>query len=62
MGSIKGSGRKQRNIIEDIISLKNAVFWDTAARRHIPEDGILHSDRCGNLKSYISFPYLPLDC
>jgi hypothetical protein len=24
-----------------------------SARRHIPEDGILHSHRCENLKSYI---------
>jgi hypothetical protein len=27
-------------------------------RRHIPEDGILHSHRCENLKSYISGKFL----
>jgi hypothetical protein len=41
---------------------KNAAFWDVIlceptlntipARRHIPEDGILHSHRRENLKSY----------
>jgi hypothetical protein len=27
------------------------IVW---TQRHIPEDGILHSHRCENLKSYIS--------
>jgi hypothetical protein len=38
---------------------KNAIFWDVALcrscvnrQRHIPEDGILHSHLCENLKSY----------
>jgi hypothetical protein len=26
-----------------------------STRRHIPEDGILHSHRCENLKSHIKF-------
>jgi hypothetical protein len=29
-----------------------------ATRRHIPEDGILHSHRSENLKSYIIFRYV----
>jgi hypothetical protein len=29
-----------------------------ATRRTIPEDGILHSDRRENLKSYIAFNWL----
>jgi hypothetical protein len=41
--------------------MKNAVTWDVegtsvhtrSTHRHIPEDGILHSHRCENLKSYI---------
>jgi hypothetical protein len=34
---------------------KEAIEWDrTGARRHIPEDDILHSHRCENLKSYIA--------
>jgi hypothetical protein len=28
-------------------------------RRHIPEDGILHSHRCENLKSYMEYSYSP---
>jgi hypothetical protein len=49
-----------------IVSLKNAVCWDVmscdsleptallirATRRHIPEDGILHTHRRENPKSY----------
>jgi hypothetical protein len=49
----------------NIASMKNAVFWEEETfssetsvynkltRRHIPEDGILHSHRRENLKSYI---------
>jgi hypothetical protein len=40
--------------------MKNAVFWDVALcgacvnrRFGFPEDGILHSHLCENLKSYI---------
>jgi hypothetical protein len=39
--------------------VKNVVFWDVTpcifgriTRHHIPEEGILHSERCENLKSY----------
>jgi hypothetical protein len=42
--------------------MTNGVFWDgapcgstrsRAARRNIPEDGILHTHRCENFKSYM---------
>jgi hypothetical protein len=38
-----------------ICLLKNAAFWDDG--RKVKEDGILHSHRRGNLKSYIVFLY-----
>jgi hypothetical protein len=38
----------------DEIFLMDAVFWDVA-RRNIPEDGILHSHRRENLKSYMKY-------
>jgi hypothetical protein len=46
----------------DYIFKENAVFWDItlcgfvtrATRRNISEDGILHSHRCENIKSFIS--------
>jgi hypothetical protein len=46
------------SILVSMKLLTNAVFWDVAVhtrrtRRHIPEDGILHSDRRENLKSYM---------
>jgi hypothetical protein len=34
-------------------SSETSVQFTRATRRHIPEDGILHSHRCENLKSYI---------
>jgi hypothetical protein len=46
----------------DEIESMNAVFWDVTpsgacknrtTRRHIPEDGIIHSHRRENLKSYM---------
>jgi hypothetical protein len=35
--------------------LKNAIFWVVTPCGYIPEDGILHSHRRGNLKSYTAF-------
>jgi hypothetical protein len=52
---------------EQILSLMNAVFWDVTpcgssknrrfgeTRRNIPEDGIHHSHRRENLRSYIKY-------
>jgi hypothetical protein len=33
-------------------SSETSVQFTISTWRHIPEDGILHSHRCGNLKSY----------
>jgi hypothetical protein len=40
-------------MMDGICSSETSVFT-RATRRHIPEDGILHSHRRGNLKSYIA--------
>jgi hypothetical protein len=56
-------------MVEHLDILKNGVFWDVtpwgsckaltrATWRNIPEDTILHSHRCENLKSYI-WAYCP---
>jgi hypothetical protein len=56
--------RQRKRTPVTIEELKNSVFWDVdssetsvhtrSTRRHIPEDGILHSHRSENLKSYNS--------
>jgi hypothetical protein len=38
--------------MEAIRSSETSVQFTRSTRRHIPEDGILHSHRRGNLKSY----------
>jgi hypothetical protein len=38
--------------MEAIRSSEASVYFTGSTRRHIPEDGILHSHRCENLKSY----------
>jgi hypothetical protein len=40
-------------MMEGILSYERLVVT-RATRRHIPEDGILHSNRSENLKSYIA--------
>jgi hypothetical protein len=40
-------------MMEEILSSETS-FHATATRRHIPENGILHSQRRENLKSYIA--------
>jgi hypothetical protein len=40
--------------MEAIRSSETSVKSTTSTRRHTPEDGILHSHRGENLKSYIS--------
>jgi hypothetical protein len=57
---------------EHRMRVKNAVFWDVApcrscvnarsTRRHIPEDGIVHSHRRENLKSNIDWWCLRTGC
>jgi hypothetical protein len=42
----------------DAICSSETSVHTRSARRHIPEDGILHSHRRGNLKSYIVFFWL----
>jgi hypothetical protein len=42
--------------IEAIRSSETSVYFTGSTRRHIPEDGILHSHRCENLKSCIHTP------
>jgi hypothetical protein len=39
--------------MEAIKSSETSVQSTTSTRRHTPENGILHSHRCENLKSYI---------
>jgi hypothetical protein len=39
--------------MEAICSSKTSVHFTGSTWRHIPDDGILHSHRCENLKSYI---------
>jgi hypothetical protein len=38
--------------MEAIRSSETSVHFRRSTRRHIPEDGILHSHHCENLKSY----------
>jgi hypothetical protein len=46
--------------MEAIISSKTSVHT-RSTRRHIPEDGIIHSHRRENLKSYIRFFFIELE-
>jgi hypothetical protein len=39
--------------MEAIRSIETSVHFTGSTRRHIPEDGILHSHRYENLKSYM---------
>jgi hypothetical protein len=39
--------------MEAIRSSETSVHFTGSTRRHIPEDGILHSNRCENLKSHM---------
>jgi hypothetical protein len=40
-------------MMEAIYSFESSILT-RSTRLHIPEDGILHSHRCENLKSYIA--------
>jgi hypothetical protein len=45
--------------MEAISSFETSVHKRSTTRRHIPEDGILHSHRRENLKSYNVFLFTP---
>jgi hypothetical protein len=46
--------------MESIHSSEKSVHFTESTRRHIPEDGNLHSHRCENLKSYINITWFLL--
>jgi hypothetical protein len=46
------SEREQAAADTEAIHSSETSVYTRHTRRHIPEDGIFHSHRCGNLKSY----------
>jgi hypothetical protein len=48
------------NLIMEGIRSSETSILTRATRRHIPEDGILHSHLCENFKSYITLTGLEL--